>query len=395
MPDEVASRLTQGQLQAAEDLRKWFITKRQGRGVFGSDLEGQPSWMPSGPELRALLSQAAARTDAETQEALEVALNSREQEIDWTERLAHLAEERGGSDATARRRVDGALQRLANGCAEAYSTDPYELDLSRWHDTVSRDGLGEVHFIVGSTSRESLDAAAAFGANAAEINLAGGNIRIHRQFVPATTRDFARIADIAAALATGAPPVRHPQTTQLCIADLAVSRQHLEGHIILVGAADTNLWFAVASLAMAQEFDRPPPIGYGGDSSRYFTCDEIVSGVSGRKYQRLEESGGMHCGYVLFCRNPWNRERTLTIASGIRATGTQAALLALTGQVDAKGKSLDNNSFDESVSARVVRATRAQIVAGDAVISGSTEVDIEPTRRVSQRHQISSYLFVE
>lgn len=124
------------------------------------------------------------------------------------------------------------------------------------------------------------------------------------------------------------------RVTELCVPDLAVGEEQLRDHLVVIGGADTNIFVAVATLAIQKAFGSGPSIHYAGDASGYFTCDEIQSSTSGTRYLRLEEDGGMHCGYVVFGRNPWNPTRTLTIVSGIRATGTQAALLALVLRTD-------------------------------------------------------------
>jgi hypothetical protein len=37
----------------------------------------------------------------------------------------------------------------------------------------------------------------------------------------------------------------------------------------------------------------------------------------------------MHCGYIAMVPNPWSPTKVMVLASGARATRTQAALLAL------------------------------------------------------------------
>ena len=46
----------------------------------------------------------------------------------------------------------------------------------------------------------------------------------------------------------------------------------------------------------------------------------------------------MHCGYLAMVPNPWSPSKVMVLASGTRATGTQAALLALTRDWDAPAR---------------------------------------------------------
>jgi len=269
----------------------------------------------------------------------------------------------------------------------------------------------DVTIVVGSTARERTDESGQFGTSPASFNVFGTTWRITRQVSPGTVRDLLRVADLTAYLSTvRVRDDRNDLSAQdvgadaLCLVDLSVSRESLEKNLILVGAGDTNLWFAVATVAYRQRFGFSIPIRYSGDDSLYFTCDQIYSELSGQFYPRLEESGYMHCGYLAMVPNPWAPDKVMVLASGTRATGTQAALLALirgtdNARADATAErwhSLSaNNRYHAGVPAKIVRATKAEVIAGSELIGGPTDQEISPYARVSRRHVITDFEFLE
>jgi hypothetical protein len=184
-----------------------------------------------------------------------------------------------------------------------------------------------------------------------------------------------------------------------------VTVDQLMKNIILVGAADTNLFYGLAAIAYRQRFGHSIPVRYAGDEHLYFTCDQIVSDLSGQIYSRLEESGSMHCGYITMIPNPWSPTKVMVLASGTRATGTQAALLALIkggDEVAAQDRGAEpwrwlsgNNRYNNSVPAKIVRASRATVAVGPDYLASSQELKISPYARISQRHTITDFEFLE
>lgn len=208
---------------------------------------------------------------------------------------------------------------------------------SDYPDCVVSGSLGDIAIIVGSTPRERTDESSRLGDSAIEADVLGSHWQFFRQSSPGTVRDLVRVTDLAAWLAiVWARRANDPSGWNanppelLCLADVAVSKDILSRNLILVGAADTKVFFGLATVAYRQRFGYSLPIRYSGDDQLYFTCDQIYSDLSTRVYHRVEDSGHMHCGYLLMTANPWSPDKLMILASGTRATGTQAALLALT-----------------------------------------------------------------
>jgi hypothetical protein len=282
---------------------------------------------------------------------------------------------------------------------------------SNYPDCIMSETLKDVAIIVGSTLRERADESIRFGDTTVEVEVLGTRWRFSRQSSPGTVRDIVRVADLTAYLA--AAWARGNQTSEsnmeppdtLCLVDVAVSQEILQRNIILVGAADTNIFFSLATVAYRQKFGYSLPIRYSGDDQLYFTCDQIYSDLSNNIYHRVEDSGFMHCGYLLMTANPWSPDKQMIFASGTRATGTQAALLALIRGADQVARNdvraarwhwlQGNNRFYPSVAAKVVRATRASVINGRELIGGASEETVPPDRRISQRHLITDFEFLE
>jgi hypothetical protein len=357
-------------------------------------------------ELRALLRLMIERS-REDYELLSVAYNLNDTSDDWTTRLENLAALHSLSSKTVVRRIDGAISRLAEALLSPISEDrwsPYRLQLGKFPELVTRDGLDHVHIILGTTPRERDGTMPDLNAAQFSLELSGKHVDIRRQVVAGTVRDIVRVADLCVTLA-GICGDRVSTPTELCVADIAVSSDQLRDHLIIVGGPDTNIFMALASRALRETFGAAAPIRYAGEDSGYFTCDEIISDVSGARYPRLEELGAMHVGYIVLASNPWNSERTITLVSGTRATGTQAALLALTRSSDMHFRSGNakehwrtlggNNRYDPTIACKVVRATKARIVSGDSLLSASSIIDVPAHSRIPQRHAITDFAFEE
>jgi hypothetical protein len=273
-----------------------------------------------------------------------------------------------------------------------------------------RGGL-DVLIILGSTSREKAGDSSGFSKSQIETDVFGTHWKFSRQESPGTTRDAVRAVDLAVHL--GATQVNKHLESQgrlstgdsICALDVSVTQDQLMRNLILVGAADTNLFYGLAAVAYRQRFGYSIPVRYTGDEHLYFTCDQIVSDLSGQTYSRLEESGWMHCGYIAMVPNPWSPTKVMVLASGTRATGTQAALLALIkgcDEVAAQDEDAEpwrwlsgNNRHNNAVPAKVVRASRATVAVGSDYLTSSQELKISPYARISQRHEISDFEFLE
>jgi hypothetical protein len=259
---------------------------------------------------------------------------------------------------------------------------------------LDEQGRLDVSIVVGSTIREKSGESSQFNTNEVEVEILGTNWRFSRQSSPGTVRDLVRVVDLAASLVQELSPTHHIRfrSTTLCVVDIAVSSKVLEKNLILVGAADTNIWFALASIAYRQKYGYSPPIRYSGDDRLYFTCDQIQSDLSGTFYPRLKEYGYMHCGYLMMLPNPWAQDKILVLASGTRATGTQAALLALVERADTHARSRtdapawhrleSNNRFYGTVPAKVVRATHAEILHPEGYFEDSVCEEFSPYSRI-------------
>lgn len=408
-----------------DDLVAALKVVRQGKGISNDahtlaviPRELRPALgCPAGPESVALqrlldrFRQSLARLTEQDQQVLVEAFNVNGQSAfgEFLDRLDMIASRiLNKSSSTARREVDSATRRLAvEMCSGSPLIDsPYSLDLGEFTDRVTADGLDHVHVIVGSSERERTGEASAF--NKTEFSATEGQAseKFSRQTVPGTMRDLLRVADLVAVLTRSSDRQgRAPTTHELCVSEVAVPEEMLADHLIMVGGADTNLLIALAAMKLVEVFGDGPPIRYAGESQRYFTCDEIDSRLSGKRYPRLEEKGGMHCGYIVHAKNPWNADRTLTIVSGTRATGTQAALLSLVLDEDElvrRGLSSEpwrrlgaNNRYRPEYSAKVVRASRARIVDSLRPIGSAQEVEVTPYERISQRHAITDFVYEE
>lgn len=280
-----------------------------------------------------------------------------------------------------------------------------------WPDCVLGDGNKvDALVIVGSTTREKVGEGDRFAQGSTEVELFGARWSFSRQASPGTVRDLVRVVDLAsfltqAKLLRGGGRSSLALDEPLCTVDICVSRDQLNKNLILVGAADTNLFFGLATIAYRQRFGFSIPTRYSGDDQLYFTCDQIESDLSGRVYSRLEESGHMHSGYIVMVPNPWAPTKVLVMASGIRATGTQAALLALIRGTDDKARRdsgsepwrrlAGNNRHNAAVPAKIVRATRAAVVEGSDILADADEMPVSPHARISQRHTITDFEFLE
>lgn len=391
---------------------------RQGRGLgdnkqlprLGAELLLLLGVTPDDPltlqlaTIRQSIDRAIMSMPPATHDLLRSTFNIDADRADWSERVRIIATTENWSARTVIRRIDGLLPNLAKSLLQPRSQNPYKLSMDTILQTAVSDGLEHVHIIVGSTTREHDGAPPPFVTNTFSVALGGSRANISRQVLPGTVRDLVRVADLAGALATAAGSSPGP-SVELCVADVAVADSYLEDHLILVGGPDTNIFMAVASRALVDRFGVAAPIRYQGEDSGYFTCDEIKSDLSGASYLRLEEAGGMHTGFLVHALNPWNPARTITIVSGIRATGTQAALLALLRGSDdlwGGGRSREpwrtlggNNRYSPDVSAKVVRASRARVVHGTDLIAPARTIDIPPNRRIPQRHAVVGFVYEE
>jgi TIR domain len=276
---------------------------------------------------------------------------------------------------------------------------------------LGEQGQLDILIILGSTGREKSGDSSEFAKGQIETDVFGIRWRFSRQESPGTTRDAVRAVDLAAYLGAaqlkqqvGSRGVPWPGDS-ICTLDVSVTQDQLTRNIILVGAADTNLFYGLAAVAYRQRFGYSVPIRYSGDEHLYFTCDQIVSDLSSQTYSRLEESGGMHCGYIAIVPNPWSPTKVMILASGTRATGTQAALLALTkgyDEVAAQAENAEawhwlagNNRYNSGVPAKIVRASRAVVAVGSDYLAPSREIKVSPYDRISQRHIVTDFEFLE
>ena len=281
-----------------------------------------------------------------------------------------------------------------------------------WPDCVinEREELDAL-IILGSTSREKSGESLEFAKSQIETDIFGTHWTFSRQESPGTMRDVVRVVDLAAYLAQSRlsrrpeGQSRLPAHEPLCMLDVSVTQEQLTKNLILVGAADTNLFFGLATVAYRQRFGYSIPVRYSGDEQLYFTCDQIVSDLSGRTYPRLEESGCMHCGYLAMVPNPWSPTKVMILASGTRGIGTEAALLALVKGLDEVASAdmdvepwhrlTGNNRHNAAIPAKIVRASRATVAVGSDYLAPSQDLKISPYARISQRHVITDFEFLE
>lgn len=275
-----------------------------------------------------------------------------------------------------------------------------------------RNDIFDIAIVVGSTERERANETEIFSKTNAEIEIFGTKWKFSRQSSPGTVRDAVRVVDLASYLGfqfgiyTGKNThFSNISDDSFCFMDISTPVEVLERNLILVGGADTNIFIAIAALAFRQKFGYSLPIRYFGDDQLYFTCDQIFSEMSGQTYSRLEDSRYMHCGYVLMVANPWSTGKVIIFVIGTRATGTQAALLSLLrGKDQASDDQLksepwhllgSNNRFNAKIPGKVIRASEARIIETSDYLSNSKDIRIYEQSRISQRHIITNFEFLE
>jgi hypothetical protein len=287
---------------------------------------------------------------------------------------------------------------------------PYSF--SNYPECLFTDGKLDVSIIVGSSSREHNDESSIFSASSVETDLLGSQWTFSRQVSPGTVRDSVRVVDLAAFLGfqyaktTAKPQITWPDNDDcLCMVDVSVSSATFDRNVILVGGADTNVFIPMATIAFRQKFGYSLPIRYFGDDKLYFTCDQIYSEMSDKTYSRLEDSSYMHCGYLLMVANPWCAGKVIIFAVGSRATGTQAAVLALIrGKDDTAVSQPDsepwhnlagNSKYVPQIPGKIVRARQARVVAGTGYLHDWQAINVPDEARISQRHVITGFEFLE
>ena len=271
-------------------------------------------------------------------------------------------------------------------------------------------GTLDLLIIGGSGDREKSEDTAAFRTREASVRPLKRMWQLKRNLAACSPRDYVRIVDLAAMLSAQFASAhnqvrpRYPnELASLCQMDITVGKEMLHRNLILVGGGDTNLYIALAAIAYRERFGYSLPIRFAGDDDLYFTCDQIYSELSGITYSHLEDSSFMHCGYVLMSANPWQPDKSIIYAIGTRATGTQAALLALQGhQLPALAGPLEpwqelsyNNRHNRLIPGKVVRATRALTVSSSDAVTGHTSIQMPTFSRVTQRHLVTDYEFLE
>jgi hypothetical protein len=275
-----------------------------------------------------------------------------------------------------------------------------------------KDGSFDVSIVFGSTDRERTEETELFSNSAVIVPLFGTSWHFSRQVSPGTVRDAVRAVDLAVFLGyryghntdrNGSFPFGYDAS--VCYMDLSVTQDALERNVILIGGADTNIYIAIAALAFREKFGYALPIRFLGDDQLYFTCDQIYSDCSKRKYSRIDDSSYMHCGYVLVAANPWSPSKVIILVTGSRATGTQAALLSLVrGDDFVSLKHPDaepwhslafNNRFCPTIPAKVVRARGARVIQSNDFLAHSEPVPNLDQTRISQRHIITEFEFLE
>ncbi len=287
---------------------------------------------------------------------------------------------------------------------------PYSF--SDYPELLFKDGKIDVAIIVGSTDREHTGETNIFKRSSTDVELFGSKWSFSRQVSPGTVRDSVRVADLSTFLgfrygkySTGNVMSWSNDNDILCFMDVSVSSDILNRNIILVGGADTNIYIPIATIAFRQKFGFSLPIRYFGDDQLYFTCDQILSEMSNKTYSRLEDSSFMHCGYLLMVANPWSPEKVIIFVVGTRATGTQSALLALMRLRDyVPDEQLNsepwhnlsyNNRYYPDIPGKIVRARKAKIIDSNKYLYGAREISIPDKTRISQRHIITDFEFLE
>lgn len=273
------------------------------------------------------------------------------------------------------------------------------------------NGKLDVVIIVGATEREHSDETEIFRRNRINIDIFGTNWNFSRQVSPGTVRDTVRVADLAAFLGfccgkySDSKSFWPNEYNSICLMDITVNSDVLNRNIILVGGADTNVFIPIVSVAFRQKFGCTLPVRYYGEDQLYFTCDQIFSEMSKKVYSRLEDSSYMHCGYVLMVANPWNPKKVVIFVVGTRATGTQAALLAMIRKRDYVPENqlksepwhnlAYNNRYNSNIPGKIVRARQSEIVDGESYIHSCKKITVSDKERISQRHIITNFEFLE
>jgi hypothetical protein len=294
--------------------------------------------------------------------------------------------------------------------AEFHALYPYTF--ADFPECLFASGAFDVTIVVCSTAREHTDETSLFSRTDLDAHILGTRWKWRRDYAGGTVRDLVRVVDLAAylghrfrAVHPDAGAIRWPDVGMSCVMDLTVSEALLRRNLILVGGADDNLFISIACIAWRQRFGYALPIRFRGDDLLYFTCDRMHSELSGQSYPRVEDAQTMHAGFVQMAANPWNPEKVMVLAVGTRATGTQAALLALmqngddrfahAAQPEPWRRLAANNRHHPHVPAKVVRASKALVVEGSEPIGPYAEIEVSTQRRISQRHAITAFEFLE
>jgi hypothetical protein len=177
----------------------------------------------------------------------------------------------------------------------------------------------------------------------------------------------------------------------ICIPDLLVSEDLLTKNLIIIGGGDVNVFFPLVTMAIHRQ-GCILPIHYEMDEHAHFDCNAIVSDISTKTYPGGRCEKGFHCGYLLMFENPWAKNKVVIFASGTHATGTQAALLALT-RCDPKLSK--GNQFDPTVPAKIVRASKAKLIGDPPDFGAGKEVNIPRSKPIDGRYIITGYEFEE
>lgn len=247
-----------------------------------------------------------------------------------------------------------------------------------------------------------------------QTQVRGRQVSFSRVVRAGATCDALRIADLISYLMSNFK-ARYPHkgigsdllTNPINFMDITLPEEALQRNLVVLGSGDTNFFACIVSIVFQSEYQISIPIRFRQSENYYFTSEHIISELTGKDYQEADESGHMHSGYIVMIPNPWNKNKVIILVAGNRATGTQAGMLALIAQKDSHWNDLEgqpdqrwhtlngNNRKSEIIPAKVVRATEAKVILNGKAVGKAEQFRNFQKKRLSQRHFITNFEFLE
>ncbi len=306
---------------------------------------------------------------------------------------------------------------LLNSSNQQHLQKIFPYSFAQFPQCLFHENIFDVGIIVGSNTRGTDRETEKFRQEEIQFEMFGKKFSASRDISRVPVTDFISTAELTLFLGFQYSKlckknhIQYPDAQKsICFKDIAVPQEILQRNLILVGGAGVNIYVLFASLAFNDQFGVPLPIRFRGDKNNgHFTCDRIISELSGQSYSRKDDTGFMHSGYLLMTANPWAPKKIMLLGVGVRTTGTAATLLALRQQYDCiatqceeQQKMYDpwhelshNNKFYSNIPGKVVRAKKAHVMKGQKIFQDMKEEDEFDNQRLPRRFIITDFEFLE